>query len=114
MAQYILDTLEATQMNATNGFFQTSDTRKKNIGNELNMALCYNFLEHIVPFMYTLKDSSALQLGLSAQEVQKYFPEIVSTDAEGYLSVDYAKLSVILIEILKDINNRLTKLENKQ
>lgn len=112
MALYYNTTLEATQMNAINGFFQTSDERKKNIVNELDMALCYEFLEHIVPFMYTLKDSSEQNLGLSAQEVQTYFPEIVSTDTEGYLLVDYAKLSVILIKILKDMQARLTKLEN--
>jgi len=40
-------------------------------------------------------------VGLIAQEVEKVVPEVVVTNADGYKSVDYAKLVPVLIEALK-------------
>lgn len=65
--------------------------------------------------------------GLIAQEVMKIFPEIVDEDSEGYLSLDYSRLTVPLIEALKSIyqiqisqsaqiielRNKIRKLESK-
>jgi len=44
------------------------------------------------------------QIGVIAQEVQSMFPEIISTDADGYLGVQYDKLGPILIEAAKELN----------
>ncbi|MCP4397038.1 MAG: hypothetical protein GY801_07030 [bacterium] len=41
------------------------------------------------------------QIGLIAQDVEEVFPELVSTDAEGYKSVAYDKLAAPLIEAVK-------------
>ena len=41
------------------------------------------------------------QVGIIAQEVEEILPEIVSTDPEGIKSVDYAKLTPLLIEAIK-------------
>ncbi|MEM9835119.1 MAG: tail fiber domain-containing protein [Bacteroidota bacterium] len=41
------------------------------------------------------------QIGVIAQELETVFPEIVMTDEEGYKSVDYAKLTPILLEAIK-------------
>ena len=38
-----------------------------------------------------------------AQEVEEFFPEIVSTDNDGYKSLDYARLTVICLRLIKDI-----------
>jgi polyhydroxyalkanoate synthesis regulator phasin len=46
-------------------------------------------------------DESA-QIGLVAQDVEKIFPELVKTDDKGYKAVAYDKLSVILLEGMKD------------
>ena len=43
------------------------------------------------------------QIGLIAQEVEKVFPALVSTDSEGYKSVSYDKLVAPLIEAVKDL-----------
>jgi hypothetical protein len=60
-----------------------------------------------------------LQLGVIAQELERFFPELVHTDAQGYKSVDYAKMSVILLQGLKeqqlqifDLNSALTEQQN--
>ena len=42
------------------------------------------------------------QIGFSAQEVEKLFPEIVMTDTNGYKSVDYGRLTPILVEAIKE------------
>ncbi|MBC8232933.1 tail fiber domain-containing protein [bacterium] len=43
-----------------------------------------------------------LQMGVIAQEVEAIFPEVVSTDDEGYKSVAYNKLVAVLIEAIKE------------
>jgi hypothetical protein len=42
------------------------------------------------------------QIGLIAQDVEKIFPELVRTDDNGYKAVSYDKLSVILLEGIKE------------
>jgi hypothetical protein len=42
------------------------------------------------------------QLGLIAQEVENVFPELVRTDMDGYKSISYEKLTVILIQGMKE------------
>jgi hypothetical protein len=48
------------------------------------------------------------QLGFSAQEVEKYFPEIVQTDRRGYKAVDYGRLTPILVEAIKEQQQSIT------
>jgi chaperonin cofactor prefoldin len=43
------------------------------------------------------------QLGLLAQEVERVYPELVSTDAQGYKAINYAQLAPVLIEALKEL-----------
>jgi hypothetical protein len=42
------------------------------------------------------------QIGLIAQEIEKIVPEVVLTDKDGYKSVDYSRLTPILVEAIKD------------
>ena len=42
------------------------------------------------------------QIGVIAQEIEKVYPEIVTTDSEGYKSVAYEKLVPVLIEAIKE------------
>jgi Chaperone of endosialidase len=51
------------------------------------------------------------QVGFIAQDLEKIFPEVVITDSEGYKSVDYAKLTPLLVEALKELSNRVQTLE---
>ena len=47
----------------------------------------------ILPRKFNWKTSGAADTGFIAQEVQQFAPELISTDARGYQSVDYARLS---------------------
>jgi hypothetical protein len=41
-------------------------------------------------------------IGLLAQEVEQVAPELVSTDEEGYKSVDYMRLAAVLVQAIKE------------
>jgi hypothetical protein len=70
-------------------------------------------LEHLNGYYYYWKEGSdkTRQVGVIAQEVEEVLPEIVSTDAEGIKSLDYSKLTPLLIEVLKEQQEIIKKLE---
>ena len=43
------------------------------------------------------------QIGVMAQEIEKYFPSMVS-EVKGYKSVAYDKLAVVSLEAVKELN----------
>lgn len=100
----------AGDVNAS-AFYETSDERKKNVKENLDISRCYDFLEKCSPIIFEWKEDKEHkdQLGLIAQEVQSFFPEIVYTGEDGYLSLDYAKLTVICLQILKDLTDKVNK-----
>ncbi len=48
--------------------------------------------------------SADRQLGFVAQDIEALFPEVVLTDAQGYKSVDYGRLTPVLVEAIKELN----------
>jgi hypothetical protein len=57
--------------------------------------------------------TSAKQIGFSAQEVEQYFPELVLTDAQGYKSIDYSRMTVVIVEAFKEQQAQLTRQSEK-
>ena len=53
------------------------------------------------------------EIGLLAQDVELVYPELVSSDAKGMLSVNYQALSAILINGVKDQEARISKQEER-
>ncbi len=54
------------------------------------------------------------QIGVIAQEVEREFPELVTTAGTGkdaYKTVDYGKLTAVLLEAVKELNAKNTRLE---
>ncbi len=72
-------------------------------------------LQSINGYYYKWKNGTdqSTQVGVIAQEVEKVLPEIVSTDNEGYKSVDYSKLTPLLIEAVKQQQKTISE-QNKQ
>ena len=72
-------------------------------------------------FAKTYGMGTAPRYGVIAEEVQAQFPELVfqlpdimvAEGEEPYLGVDYSKLSAILIEAIKDLDNKLTNIEGQ-
>jgi hypothetical protein len=57
--------------------------------------------------------SEERQVGIIAQEIEKLFPELVNTDASGYKSVNYSKITTVLIEAVKEQQQTIEELENE-
>jgi Chaperone of endosialidase len=53
------------------------------------------------------------QIGFIAQEIEKIYPEMVLTDDKGFKSVDYARLTPVLVEAIKELTLKNQKLENR-
>lgn len=99
-------------------FPTSSDSRLKDVISDLDISKAYNLIENCSTILYTLKseadqENKRVQLGLLAQEVKEFFPEIVYEDGDGFLSLDYSRLTVVILRVLKDVINRISILENK-
>jgi len=75
------------------------------------------------PVSYDWKDpeqakNQGHQIGLIAQDVEDLFPELVKTDVNGMKSMDYSRLSVILIQAFKEqeqvIVNQQSKIDKQE
>jgi ABC-type transporter Mla MlaB component len=98
----------SARANAWNTF---SDRRWKT-----NIVLIDNPIEKLFElngYYYNWKDGkdTSKQVGVIAQEVEKALPEIVSTDTEGYKSVDYSKIIALLIEVNKKQQQEIEELK---
>lgn len=85
----------------------TSDIRKKE-----NISQIQNSLEKISNLRwvnFTWKETKKQDVWVIAQEVEKQFPEFVTTDNEWYKSVDYGKLTAPLIEAVKELKKENDK-----
>lgn len=103
------------KMNSS-GIEELSDLRfKRNISplkNALNNLLklegvTYNW--RVVDFPNKAFDEG-LEIGVIAQEVEKIYPEVVSTDSEGYKAVQYSHLVPVLIEAIKEQQYQIRQL----
>lgn len=53
------------------------------------------------------------RIGLLAQDVEKVAPELVSTDDQGFKSVDYIRLTPILVEAIKEQQSQIRSLNDR-
>jgi len=95
--------------------FVSSDKRFKenivNISNPLDklnkingVSFTWNEISH--------KETGKKDIGVIAQEIEEVFPEIVETRDNGYKAVDYPKLTALLIEAVKELSDKVKKLED--
>lgn len=103
---------------ATGTILQSSDERLKENITHIDNAL--DRLNSIDGTIYNLKGIPGNKLGVIAQEVEKVVPEVVVSDRNRYLSVDYNGLVALLISavneqnsIINDLEQRISALENK-
>jgi hypothetical protein len=58
------------------------------------------------------KETGKKDIGVIAQEIEEVLPEIVETRDNGYKAVDYPKLTALLIEAVKELSDKVKKLED--
>ncbi|MFC2129542.1 tail fiber domain-containing protein [Bacteroidota bacterium] len=90
---------------------QNSDIRyKENIRAFTNAK---EMLEKITPVYYEFIKNGSMpegeQIGFIAQEVQEVLPELVLEDSRGFLSVDYSKMSVVLLQAVKEQQSEIDR-----
>jgi hypothetical protein len=95
------------------GIIEPSDITLKNKLSEIDVD--FSALKSISKAYYTYKDDDEQKqhIGVIAQEVQKYYPEIVTKVSAGYLTVDYSKLAVIALKAIDKLDDRLKAIEAK-
>lgn len=71
-------------------------------------GLYYNWKVDEFP---TKKFTKAQQMGFIAQDIEKLFPEMVHTDQAGYKSVNYGKLTPVLVEAIKEQQAQIDQLK---
>jgi hypothetical protein len=64
-------------------------------------------------FTWKEGDITDMQIGTSAQDLQKVYPEIVTVDPNGKLGVSYERLSIIALAAIDKLNDRIQILEEK-
>lgn len=83
---------------------QSSDTQLKENITTLDNPLAKLMQLRGVSFEWKDKTKgTGTKVGLIAQEVETVFPEVVSTDDEGYKSVAYGNLIGVLVESIKEL-----------
>lgn len=96
----------------TQGFFDTSDERLKNFVKDLSID--FEIIAKIPKKYFTWKsDNQNLQIGTSAQEVQKIYPELVNESEDGTLSVAYDKLSIVALAAIDELYKKNQELEER-
>ena len=106
-----LDMSEAGAATFNNNVTAFSDERLKDNIQTLEDGLAK--VEKLRGVTYTRDNRE--NIGVIAQEVEKILPEIVLTadDEMGTKSVDYSRITAVLIEAVKDLSERVKELENK-
>ena len=89
----------------SSNFYATSDARLKREVSTVTDALEKCSRLRGVTFKWVTGEDQREQLGLIAQETQQVYPALVS-EHEGYLRVDYPKLVGLLIEAVKELDER--------
>lgn len=93
---------------ATGGFFEHSDIRKKNIISDVKDIDIEKIIDlSLIYFTFKDDEKAKRQIGVIAQEIKQICPELVTEDEDGYLSVDYGKLSILALYCIKDIYEKI-------
>ncbi|MBP3788670.1 MAG: T9SS type A sorting domain-containing protein [Prevotella sp.] len=59
------------------------------------------------------KDAQRLHYGVSAQELQKIFPDLVREGQDGYLTVNYTEMVPLLLHCIKELKQEVETLKNE-
>lgn len=95
-----------------NGTACSSDERLKTNITDLSTTTLDKVLNlRTVSFNWNDGSDINTRIGFIAQNMQQYFPELVSTGSTGYLSVNYAGMTPVLTEAIRELDLKITNIE---
>lgn len=90
---------------------QSSLRYKENI---INLESITEKVDKLRPVRYNKIGNTTTEIGLIAEEVAEVFPEFVNYNADGEVeSLNYTRLSVVLLQTVKELSDKINKLETK-
>lgn len=115
---YIYDTAGVNQCTITPGTASLSCTSDERLKKDIQVVNDESSLQNILKLetvKYKLKFGSNHNVitGYIAQKVQKLFPDLVSTDKKGYLSLAYSNLIPYLSGAIKSLYNKVMGIDQR-
>jgi hypothetical protein len=108
-ASILKDVYVGGSLTATGSVTSSSDARLKE-----NIETIENALDKIENFRgvkYTKIATGAQEIGFIAQEIEQSFPEVVSTDSNGFKSVAYGNVTAVLLQCIKELKQEVEDLK---
>ena len=98
--------------NTAPAFYQESDERLKTFTEDYDINL--DDIKNIKTgrFYWNSDENQVINGGVTAQSVEKYFPELVREDENGTKIVNYDGLAGVAIAAIKKLTERIEELEN--
>lgn len=92
---------------------QNSDMRLKTVVSPITDVLKAISTFNVFRYKYNDDKLGRVRIGMSAQQVMIYYPELVFTESDGYYSMDYVSMSAVLVGGVKELYTRFLPVENK-
>lgn len=92
---------------------QNSDMRLKTVLSPITDVLKAISTFNVFRYKYNNDKLGRVRIGMSAQQVKIYYPELVFTETDGYYSMDYVSMSAVLVGGVKELYTRFIPVENK-
>lgn len=92
---------------------QNSDMRLKTVLSPITDVLKAISTFNVFRYKYNNDKLGRVRIGMSAQQVKIYYPELVFTETDGYYSMDYVSMSAVLVGGMQELYTRFLPVENK-
>jgi len=103
------DTTISNDLTVSGDVVVSSDARLK--ANIVSLGSTLSKLLLIDGKSYVMKKDGKQKIGVLAQDIQEVFPELVTKDDNEMLAVNYQGLVPVLINALKEQDEKISKLE---
>ena len=120
----IAEKLESTTIISTNNTFTNAicdDLQAKNFTVVSDIRRKYDieynnrsseFLDNINQVTFKYNGDTKNHIGFIAQEIEKYYPELIEKDDKGFLSVKYVEMIPLLLNYNKNLKSEIEKIKN--